>query len=327
MNTPPQSFLRIPAPQLQPFVAALVAAGGLAADKARLLAELLIANELRGVRSHGVQQAATYARLIRDGRLNPDPRLTVERETPVSLIVDGDGGLGYFPAHTGTLRAIEKAVDKGVAVMQTRNHGHFGAAGLYSRLTLGHDLLCFVTSGHQLDLEPGAPLARATGGSPMAFSAPAGEETSLMLDFGVMHDFYQPDIVEAVARIAPGVVLRSIGLGEVCQAWGGLLSGLSVDAARPRWTWPGANQGSLVFLFRIDLFLDPARFKAEMDQYVRRVRRLVPLAGFDQAFLPGGIEAAREAEYRRDGIPLGERQRRRLEAVASELGVSVPWRE
>lgn len=325
MNNPPEIFIRIAAQELQLFVATVARTAGLAGDKAELLAQLLTGNELRGVRSHGVQQVAAYARLIRDGNLNPDPQLTVERETPISLIVDGDGGLGYFPAHEGTLKVVDKAVDAGIGVMLTRNHGHFGAAGLYSRLTLERDLICFVTSGHQLHLEPGDPLARAAGGSPMSFSAPANEEASLVLDFGAMHDFYNDAIVVAVNEIAPGLVLRNIGLGEVCQAWGGLLSGLSVHPAEPRWTWPGANQGSLVFVFRIDLFMDPAGFKTEMDEYVRRVRRLTPLEGFDEAFMPGGVEAARETEYRRDGIPLGEAQRDRLETVAEELGLAVPW--
>jgi LDH2 family malate/lactate/ureidoglycolate dehydrogenase len=325
VNNPPTDFIRLPADDLRPFVEQLALAAGLAADKAQLLARLLTDNEVRGVRSHGVQQVARYARLIRDGKLNPDPQLAVDRETPVSLMVNGDGGLGYFPAHLGTERVIGKALAVGAAVMMTCNHGHFGAAGLYSRLTLAHDLICFVTSGHQLDLEPGLALPKAAGGSPMSFSAPAGEEASLVLDFGAMHDFYREEIVEAVNEIAPGIVLRSIGLGEVCQAWGGLLSGLSIDASRPRWTWPGANQGSLVFVFRIDLFLEPDAFKAQMDEYVRRVRRMAPLEGFDQAFLPGGVEAAREAEYRRDGIPFGGDQRRRLQEVAEEFQVRTPW--
>ena len=43
-----------------------------------------------------------------------------------------------------------------------------------------------------------------------------------MLDFGAMHDLYGPPRDE-LAALAPGLVLRSIGLGEICQAWGGLL--------------------------------------------------------------------------------------------------------
>ena len=38
---------------------------------------------------------------MRDGQLNKDPQIEVVRETPVSALVDGDGGLGYFPAYQG----------------------------------------------------------------------------------------------------------------------------------------------------------------------------------------------------------------------------------
>ena len=42
-----------------------------------LLAELLVRNDLRGVFSHGSRQVATYARDIRDGKLNPRPNVRV----------------------------------------------------------------------------------------------------------------------------------------------------------------------------------------------------------------------------------------------------------
>jgi L-2-hydroxycarboxylate dehydrogenase (NAD+) len=297
---------------------------GLPHERAVLLAELLVDNDLRGVFSHGTTQIATYARLMRDGRLNPRPNVEVVNETPVSVVFDGDGGLGYFACHAGTARAIEKAKTSGVAIMLTRNHGHFGAAGIYARMTLGHGLLCYVTSGHQLLLEPGQPLYDAAGGSPMAFTAPTEQEDPVVLDFGAMHDLYGPPRDE-LAALAPGLVLRSIGLGEICQAWGGLLAGLRIDPEPPRWTWPGANQGSLVIAFRIDLFTEPRAFRQEMDAYVRTVRDLQPIPGFDRSLMPGGVESRREREYRADGVPIGPEHRQRLEGLASELGLQVPW--
>ena len=103
---------------------------GLPKEKSDLLAELLTANDLRGVFSHGTRLMAEYAPLMRDGLLNNAPDVRVVRETPVSMVVDGDGGLGYFPAFEGTRLAIEKANSHGMAVMQSRNHGHIGAAGI-----------------------------------------------------------------------------------------------------------------------------------------------------------------------------------------------------
>jgi LDH2 family malate/lactate/ureidoglycolate dehydrogenase len=326
VNLPPETYVLVSKQDLEAFVSQAGQVAGLPRDKAVLLAALLVANDLRGVFSHGTQQIATYARLMRDGRLNPQPEVRTVRETTTSLLVDGDGGLGYFAAYQGTLSLVDKVVEQGIAVLLTRNHGHFGAAGLYSRLTLPHDLLCFVTSGHQLALDPDKPVYSAAGGSPMSFSAPAGTEDALVLDFGAMHDLYaNSPHRDEIARLAPGLVFRAIGLGAVCQSWGGLLAGVPIDERRSTRTYPGANQGSMVIAFRIDLFMPPERFKREMDEYVRRVRALQPLEGFDQAYLPGGVEAARETIYREQGIPVGPDHQERLEGLADELGLTVPW--
>ena len=117
MNIPPETFVRVPGDALRDLAVRLGVAAGLPPARAELLADLLTANDLRGVISHGTSQLATYVRLLRDGILNPDPRLEVVRETPTSLLVDGDGGLGYFPAHEGTRLLITKAEDAGIAVL------------------------------------------------------------------------------------------------------------------------------------------------------------------------------------------------------------------
>lgn len=325
MNIPPQTYIRVAATDLRNFCGRLGRAAGLPSARADLLAELLTANDLRGVVSHGTRQLATYARLLRDGKLNPQPAVATVQETPTSLLVDGDGGLGYFPAYDGTRRVIDKALESGVAVLATGNHGHFGAAGLYSRLTLCHDLLCFVTSGHQLHLEPGDQVYAAAGGSPMSFSAPTADEPPLVLDFGAMHDLYDGSSRDLLAEVAPGLVHRSIGMGMICQSWGGLLTGMPIDPSRADRRWPGANQGSMVMAMRIDLFIDPATFKAEMDEYARTVRSLTPVPTSSSSYLPGGPEAAKEAAYLADGIPVGTEHQQLLEDVASEFAVAVPW--
>lgn len=326
MNLPPSTFIRVSHSDLFEFVVASGRASGLPADKAELLAELLVANDLRGVFSHGTIQIAAYARLMRDGILNAQPDVHTVTETPVSIVVDGDGGLGYFPAHAAALAVVEKAKTAGIAVGQSRNHGHFGAAGIYTRLTLGHDLLSYVTSGHQLHLKPGQPIYDAAGGSPMSFSAPANREESVVLDFGAIHDLYASSPYrDAIAKLAPGTVFRSIGMGAICQSWGGFLAGVPLDPARATRSWQGANQGSLIIAFRIDLFMPPAQFKAEMDEYVAAVRQLAPLDGFDETFLPGGVEAARTVQYRAEGVPVGPQHRARLEEMAAEFGLAVPW--
>lgn len=326
MNLPPEQFIPVSAGDMQVFVSRIGQAVGLPEDKADYLALRLVENDLRGVFSHGSQRMPIYVRQFRAGELNPDPHVRVVEETPVSLIVDGDGGLGYYAAYEGTLALVNKAKEQGIAVLLTRNHGHIGAAGIYSRLTLDHDLLSFVTSGHQLSLSPGDPIFDAAGGSPFSFSAPTGEEDPVVLDFGTMHDLYASSPYrDEIARKTPGLVFRAIGMGAICQSWGGLLAGVPLDPARATREYPGANQGSLVITLEISLFMQPDQFKREMDAYVRAVRALQPLSGFDRAFLPGGVEAERERQYRETGIPVGAEHQLALETAAGELGVVPPW--
>lgn len=295
--------------------------------QAELLSQLLVTNDLRGLFSHGSRQMHRYAREIRSGRLNPHPNVQCVRQTPTSLTMDGDGGLGYFPAYEGTLRLIEKAEQHGMAAMVTRNHGHIGAAGIYTRLTLERDLIAFATSGVQLDLKPGAPHYKAAGGSPMSFSAPAHREPALVVDADVAHDLQgEAPHRHELARLAPRLVLRTIGYGTVCQAWGGLLAGLPVDRDCADRRYEAANQGAMLFAFKVALFADPDQFKREMDVYVQRTRQLAPIAGTEGAFLAGDVETRREAAFRESGIPLRPEHQRILEAVATDLDLSIPWR-
>ncbi len=160
----------------------------------------------------------------------------------------------------------------------------------------------------------------------MSFSAPTGEEDPVLLDFGTMHDMQgNAPVRDDLARLAPGVVFRSIGLGAFCQIWGGLLAGIPIDVARAERSYPGANQGALVITFQVSLFMDPTEFKREMDEFVQTARTLKPVVGFDASYLPGGPEAASERKYREEGVPVGKRHQERLEGLAEELKIEAPW--
>lgn len=328
MNTPPDNAVRVPAPRLHAAVVALMTAAGLEASKAESLAGLLVANDLRGVVSHGTRQAATYAGLIAEGTLNGRPHVRCVAEQEATATFDGDGGLGYFPAYQAAQWVIAPARRYGVAAAITRNHGHFGAAGIYSRIVVAAGLVTFVTSGHQLHLTADESVRAAAGGSPMSFGVPAGKEPPLLLDFGAMHDLYVGSpFVPALFALAPGLVLRNLGLGMVCQVLGGFLAGVPVEEERADKRYRGANQGSLIIALDPDRFLPIEQFTAELDRYHELVHQLTPLSPATAAALPGTLEAQREQEYAAAGIPIGSDHRQALEEAARRFGVASPFSE
>jgi LDH2 family malate/lactate/ureidoglycolate dehydrogenase len=193
---------------------------------------------------------------MRDGLINPDPQVCAKKETPTTVIIDGDGGLGYFAAYRGAEEHVERSLKNGIAAAVTRNHGHIGAAGIYSRYLAEKGLICYVTSGHQLALTNEQSIMRAAGGSPISFAVPSGEECPMVLDFGTMHDLYSgsPHVSE-LFRLAPGLVFRSMGLGFMCQALGGFLAGIPAEPERADRSFSGADQGSLIIALNIENFL------------------------------------------------------------------------
>ena len=326
LNMPPENFIRVNFQQLEDFVREVAISSGLVESRANLLSKLLVENDLRGVFTHGTRQICKYAMHMLKNELNTDPKISVIRETSVSLILDGDGGLGYFPMYEGMLRIIEKARSSGVAMLQTRNHGHIGAAGIYSRMPLEHNFAAFVTAGGGLNLKPNQPVYTPAIGAPISISAPSGEEPPLVVDFSPVYDLRISPKWKELTEWIPGTIFRCIGLGMVAQIWGGLMAGSTVEESQNvSDKYSAIGQCGFVFIFDVNLFTSIDDYKKQMDQLAVQLRELEPLEGMDKASYAGGIEKAREIEFRRFGIPIGVKHQIELKKVAERFNIWVPW--
>ncbi len=320
MNRPPSPFVSVPHSFLADFVSRSFIAVGLTGESARFLADCLVINDLRGVFSHGTRLAIYYVRQFKRGDLNPRPSVRVLTETKATIRLDGDGGLGYFPANQAAEWISSRAKEEGVAAAVTSHHGHIGAAGLYARIAVQRHLISFVTSGHQLSLEPAMPLLSDAGGSPICFAIPARNKPPIVLDFAATGE-----VIEQVFHFAPGLFFRALGLGAVCQTVGGFLSGLPARPRPPSSPFKGASQGAFL------LAVDPARFLAldeflnQVDDYIAQVERLQPAPGYEKSHLPGGIEWDREHLWRHEGVPVGPNHLASLQALSIKTGVALPF--
>src|ERR1700749_2764071 len=93
---------------------AILLAWGMPEANAETTAEILSWADLHGVDSHGMSMIPGYDGLRRSGRARMDARPEIVRETPVSAVVDGGGGLGHVPAHFAMNLAIDKAKKAGM---------------------------------------------------------------------------------------------------------------------------------------------------------------------------------------------------------------------
>jgi LDH2 family malate/lactate/ureidoglycolate dehydrogenase len=104
---------------------AILLAWGMPEDNAETTADILGWADLHGVDSHGISMLPGYDRLRRAGCANMAARPRILKETPVSALVDGDGGFGHVAARFAMQVAIDKAKQSGMAIAAVRNSAHF----------------------------------------------------------------------------------------------------------------------------------------------------------------------------------------------------------
>ena len=334
MNHPPQESRRISFAQLRAFGAACLKAAGLRSDHADQLAQLLANSDLRGVRSHGTRAIAGYCSSIRDGAVNPNPDLQVLQDTETTVLVDGDGGLGYAPMMRATELAIAKAKQYKVSLAAACHHGHYGSAGHYVRRAMESGYIAFSVQGAHPDYfgEGGDNKGQQSaywGNPPICFGFPAAEEPPLVLDAAtcIMADYYRGPEYDALQEMIPAAFFKSMGYTGSALALGGAFVGQNSDHARQiQQQWPRACHGGLIIVMDVSAFAPAEAFREGIDNLVRGVRETMePVRGYQEASLPGTVEQRKSEEYARDGVPVAMEDIERLEVCGREFGVVPEW--
>lgn len=161
----------------------ILAAWGMPAHFAQRTAEVMSWADLHGIDSHGISMLPAYYERHQSGRVNVRAQPRILRETPVSALVDGDGGLGHEPSRQAMETAIAKAQGVGMAAVCVRNSSHFGACGFYAKMAADAGLIGMVaTSASIVQVAPTGGAEARLGTDPWAFAAPGGDGKPFVLD-------------------------------------------------------------------------------------------------------------------------------------------------
>lgn len=183
---------------------------GAPADEARVAAEVCLEAELLGRETHGV-------RLIGNVRLEyvngADRRraLTIERETPVSAVVDGGFHLSLYVHDLAARLARTKASDSGIAIVGVKNAGVSGALGVHAAAISGNDLVALAFNSSPSVVVPPGTASPLLGSNPVSIAVPREGSAPVVLDM-------------ATAAMAFNAVRIAI------QQGGELPGGVAVDA-------------------------------------------------------------------------------------------------
>ncbi len=168
---------------LKEYTALLFEKMGCPTQDADIIADVLIAAELRGIPSHGLMRVKDYFLMVDAGRINVNPRVKIIHETPSTATVDGDNALGPVSAKFSMQIAIEKAKIAGAGWVATKNSNHFGIAGFYSMMALKHDMTGIAMTNANPLVVPTFSVSKFLGTNPIAVAIPTLKQPPFVADF------------------------------------------------------------------------------------------------------------------------------------------------
>lgn len=166
----------------QEFVEGVLKGNGVPSDNATIIAKCLVAADLRGVDTHGVNRIPSYMARIRQGVLDPKAQPTVETKTPVVAQVDAHNAFGFVAAHMGMAAAIDMAKIYGIGMVSVKHSNHFGMSAWVVQQAIDAGMMSLVFTNSSPALPVWGGKSKLMGVSPIACGAPGGDEKPFILD-------------------------------------------------------------------------------------------------------------------------------------------------
>jgi L-2-hydroxycarboxylate dehydrogenase (NAD+) len=347
--------------KLTDFTASALVKLGVMEKDAKITAKILVATDLRGVESHGVAHLYPfYAKRIRAGLINLNPKITIKSTFPSTALIEGDRGLGFVVGYHAMEEAIKRANETGAGFVAVRNSTHYGAAAYYAMMALDHNMIGFSvthSTTSKLVVAPGSPKP-VLGTNPFAVAVPAGSKPPFVLDMAtsiaaggkleVARTLNKPIpegwVIDAEGKPvtdpfyglkrkigylplggSPALgAFKGFGLGVLVDILCGVLSGSCSSAVMGDDIPPekfGSDANHFFGAIRIDSFIPLETFKKSMDEMIEAFEELPTYEGISKVYVAGGVEAQIQADRLKNGIPLPQKVVDELKTLSGELNI------
>jgi LDH2 family malate/lactate/ureidoglycolate dehydrogenase len=270
-------------------------------EEARIVADHVVDAALCGYEYSGLAKLLN----IPEHRRFKQPRrpLEVLRETEVSILFDGGNNVGMLAIYHAARAAIEKAADRGVAIVGVTNSWMSGRSAYYVEMIAKADLVSIHTAASARSVAPFGGTRAALGTNPIAFGMPSSggpivfdmgtsafmgtdltyrERLGQLLPEGVAVDpagqLTRDPTLARLGALLPFGGYKGFGLAFIVQALG-VLAGSAIG--------PDQDDGYLFVVIKPDLLVGLDDFKQQVSELVDRVKATPRQPGVSEIRLPG----------------------------------------
>jgi LDH2 family malate/lactate/ureidoglycolate dehydrogenase len=342
----------VPIEILRDLVQRLLSAAGCGPQAVATVADVFVTADLRGTGVQGLDHLPTMIRSLRNGKIDPDGRPRITRETAATALVDGGRGPGQVAGVFAADFAVRKAREAGACAVGIVNSSDIFMLAYYADRMARAGVVGIVMTNAPPLVHPHGGTERILGTNPIAIGIPGEGEHPLVADLstsalsasrvrqaayfgeplppGVAVDSEgRPTRNAALAAegaIAPLAGAKGFALGLCVGILSGPLVGAAVGKALSGWLGndPAGPKGHLLVAVDPAAFGEPAVFRAAVGAHLRELTGSRKAPGVSEIRIPGERGAVEAARRRRYGVPIYEVVWTRTARLAAELGVAMP---
>ncbi len=156
---------------------------GVPREDAEICTDVLLESDRRGIESHGCNRfKPIYLDRIENGTLLPVTKLDIVKETPTTVVMDANNGMGMVASWHMMKMLIDKASQYGMAGGTIFNSTHFGIAGYWTTMAEEAGMIGICGTNARPSVAPTFGVEPMMGTNPLTFTMPTDEEFPVNFD-------------------------------------------------------------------------------------------------------------------------------------------------
>jgi LDH2 family malate/lactate/ureidoglycolate dehydrogenase len=327
----------------------VLVASGVAPEHAALVAESLVAANLRGVDSHGIHLLVSYLDQIHAGDVDVAAVGQVAVESGALMVYDGCNGLGQVVSSACVGHAIRLAAEHGLGMVTSRESNHFGAAAFWAMKIAETGKIGLAFCNASPIVPPWQGKEGRFGTNPICMAVPVGARDPWLLDMATTtvaankvfkaYANHEPSIPSGWAMDKDGIPTtdteaaykgllmplggyKGSGLAMMVEILCGAISGGAMSTQLGGLRVRGKRVRNSQTFIAIDVGRVQPDFRERVDWLIGEVKGAAPAAGYEEVLVANEPELRMERERLRSGIPVADGTYEGLLAAAVRVGVT-----
>ena len=331
---------------------------GFTEEQGKQISEVLLAADLSGIESHGIQRLIRYHKEITGGMVKLDAKPEIVFETPLSAVIEGNDAMGQILGVQAMQLAIDKAKASGFGMVTVRNSNHYGIAGYYTKMAAEQGLIGLCMTNTEAIMVPTFGKQAMLGTNPIAFAMPAQptiysfDAATTVVPRGKLevyvkrgnglplgwaldengHDSDDADRVlkNIIAKTGGGILplggsgemtsgYKGYGFAMLCEIFTAILAGGTTS--NYIYKTPGRSNIAQCFIaMDHGMFGDKAAIEASLSKYLQEVRDSAKAEGQERIYIHGEKEYEARAGVLANGVYLNDKTYAEMQMIAEYTG-------